>query len=56
MATKKSQLEVGKCAADAVDEQLERYRSMRDFEVTAEPSGEEEAKKLRRARVPDCPL
>ncbi len=25
--------------ADAIDEQLERYRSMRDFKVTAEPSG-----------------
>ncbi len=27
-------------ASDAVDAQLERYRSMRDFAVTAEPSGE----------------
>ena len=26
-------------AADAVDEQLARYRSMRHFDVTAEPSG-----------------
>src|SRR4051812_2186450 len=26
-------------AGDAVDEQLARYRSMRDFQVTAEPSG-----------------
>ena len=26
-------------AADAVDEQLARYRAMRDFGVTAEPSG-----------------
>src|SRR6195952_4384853 len=26
-------------AADSVDEQLARYRSMRDFHVTAEPSG-----------------
>ena len=26
-------------AADAVDEQLARYRSMRDFSVTEEPSG-----------------
>ncbi len=26
-------------AADAIDEQLARYRSMRDFSVTAEPSG-----------------
>jgi bifunctional non-homologous end joining protein LigD len=29
----------GAAAADAVDEQLARYRSMRDFGVTAEPSG-----------------
>ncbi|MBB6143998.1 bifunctional non-homologous end joining protein LigD [Silvibacterium bohemicum] len=29
----------GKSASLAVDEQLEMYRSMRDFEVTAEPSG-----------------
>ena len=27
-------------AADAIDQQLERYRSMRDFNVTAEPSGD----------------
>src|ERR1700757_2590882 len=26
-------------AADSVDEQLARYRSMRDFKLTAEPSG-----------------
>ncbi|MBV8113264.1 MAG: DNA ligase D, partial [Silvibacterium sp.] len=26
-------------AADAIDEQLARYRSMRDFSITAEPSG-----------------
>ena len=26
-------------ASSAVDEQLARYRSMRDFHVTAEPSG-----------------
>jgi bifunctional non-homologous end joining protein LigD len=28
-------------AADAIDEQLARYQSMRDFKVTAEPSGKE---------------
>jgi len=28
-----------KSAAKAVDEQLARYRSMRDFQITAEPSG-----------------
>ena len=32
MATKKQ-------SADAVDKQLARYRSMRDFKITAEPSG-----------------
>ena len=32
-------------AGDAVDEQLERYRSMRDFQVTAEPSGGATSKK-----------
>jgi bifunctional non-homologous end joining protein LigD len=31
-------------AADAVDEQLARYRSMRDFQITAEPSGTARAK------------
>src|SRR6195952_255172 len=36
-ASKKSA--VGSSAADSVDEQLARYRSMRDFHVTAEPSG-----------------
>ena len=30
---------VAKSAADAIDEQLARYRSMRHFDVTAEPSG-----------------
>ena len=37
MATKKRVK--SKLAADAVDEQLGLYRSMRDFEVTGEPSG-----------------
>src|ERR1700693_1149346 len=31
-------------ASDAVDQQLERYRTMRDFKVTAEPSGKAAAK------------
>ena len=31
-------------ASDAVDDQLKRYRSMRDFGITAEPSGEARAK------------
>ena len=34
----------GISAADSVDEQLARYRSMRDFHVTAEPSGGHKAK------------
>src|SRR5277367_339238 len=29
-----------KSPADAIDQQLERYRSMRDFRITAEPSGD----------------
>ena len=37
-------------AADAVDEQLARYRSMRDFHVTAEPSGGSSKKEERSAR------
>ncbi len=40
--------------ADAVDEQLARYRSMRDFHVTAEPSGADaRAKKSATARTAD---
>ncbi len=37
-------------AADAVDEQLARYRSMRDFSVTAEPSGKSRGKPV--AEIP----
>jgi bifunctional non-homologous end joining protein LigD len=36
-------------AADEVDAQLERYRSMRDFGVTAEPSGAEKKSKAKKA-------
>jgi bifunctional non-homologous end joining protein LigD len=39
MATKKSQ-SASNSPPDAIDRQLERYRSMRDFSVTAEPSGD----------------
>jgi len=39
-------------ASDAVDEQLARYRSMRDFSVTAEPSGKAKSKKS--AGLPFC--
>ena len=41
-ATKK-----GGSASDTVDEQLARYRSMRDFHVTAEPSGGHKSSKPR---------
>src|SRR6202030_2247430 len=39
-------------AADAVDEQLERYRSMRDFKVTSEPSGGGKAKLFNKEPLP----
>ena len=38
--------------ADAVDAQLERYRSMRDFSVTAEPSGK--SKGAKKSELPFC--
>jgi bifunctional non-homologous end joining protein LigD len=41
LAAKSTKAKASVGAADAVDEQLARYRSMRDFEVTAEPSGGE---------------
>jgi bifunctional non-homologous end joining protein LigD len=46
-ATKSSRTTQSKktSAADAVDEQLARYRSMRDFNVTAEPSGSAKSSK-----------
>src|SRR5271154_6430895 len=37
MATRKKS--AAQSPADAIDQQLERYRSMRDFGITAEPSG-----------------
>jgi bifunctional non-homologous end joining protein LigD len=37
-------------AADAIDEQLARYRSMRDFSVTAEPSGKSRSRPV--AEIP----
>ncbi len=42
----------GNAAADVVDEQLAKYRSMRDFSVTAEPSGK--GKKTKAAALPFC--
>ncbi len=43
-------------ASNAVDEQLARYRSMRDFKITAEPSGagESRAKTKSTAQLPFC--
>jgi bifunctional non-homologous end joining protein LigD len=41
-------------ASDAVDEQLERYRSMRDFHVTAEPSGGSGKSKSELQHLPFC--
>ncbi len=38
--------------SDAIDKQLERYRSKRDFSVTAEPSGKAKAKPTK--RLPFC--
>jgi bifunctional non-homologous end joining protein LigD len=41
---KKTPAKKGKSAAEEVDKQLERYRAMRDFAMTAEPSGGESGK------------
>jgi bifunctional non-homologous end joining protein LigD len=41
-------------ASDAVDEQLERYRSMRDFQITAEPSGGNGKSKSKQQQLPFC--
>jgi bifunctional non-homologous end joining protein LigD len=42
-------------ASNAVDEQLARYRSMRDFHITAEPSGStNSAKKTPTTQLPFC--
>ena len=38
-AAKSSTLKSAQTASNAVDEQLARYRSMRDFQITAEPAG-----------------
>src|SRR5260370_102704 len=43
----------GDAASNAVDEQLARYRSMRDFKVTAEPSGGS-SKKSKGEGLPFC--
>src|SRR5271168_2619002 len=36
--------------ADAIDQQLERYRSLRDFNITAEPSGDPHPAKGKQAK------
>jgi bifunctional non-homologous end joining protein LigD len=54
MATKKRVAKSAMSSADAVDEQLARYRSMRDFEVTAEPAGG--AKSMSKAKVEALPF
>src|ERR1700721_3738983 len=43
-------------ASDAVDQQLERYRDMRDFNITAEPSGNSVSKKLSAKNEPQLPF
>jgi len=48
MAPKKA----AKSAAKEVDKQLERYRAMRDFAMTAEPSGDEGAKTAEKHELP----
>ena len=55
-APKTNTAAVPKSASGAVDEQLARYRSMRDFHITAEPSGSKnDAKKTSNlARLPFC--
>ncbi len=49
---KKTAAKKTESAADAVDRQLARYRSMRDFAVTAEPAGK--AKETSLERLPFC--
>ena len=41
-------------AANAIDEQLARYRSMRDFHITAEPSGKSSGKAEKSRGLPFC--
>ena len=53
MATKKkTKVKPVSSAADAVDEQLALYRSMRDFEITSEPSGSAKAKLFNKQPLP----
>ena len=54
VAKKKSTHAAKDTAANAIDDQLERYRSMRDFHVTAEPSGDSSSNKVSREGLPFC--
>lgn len=47
MATRRKQT-----PSDAVDEQLQRYRSMRDFSVTSEPSGTKKSSASKQGQLP----
>jgi bifunctional non-homologous end joining protein LigD len=49
---KKARSKLPLSAADAVDEQLELYRSMRDFKITSEPSGSAKAKLFNKQPLP----
>src|SRR5271163_1607758 len=49
MATKRKS--ATQSPADAIDQQLERYRSMRDFNITAEPSGDPHPPKGKQAKA-----
>src|SRR6185437_9379747 len=48
MAPKKSTKKSASSAAEKVDRQLDRYRAMRDFAMTAEPSGAEPGGRLKK--------
>lgn len=53
MATKKkAELNSLSVAADAVDEQLRRYREMRDFKLTSEPGGSSKTTEFSRQVLP----
>lgn len=53
-ALKKVKAKRSETAANAVDEQLKRYRSMRDFHVTAEPSGKLHKSNPKSEGLPFC--
>jgi bifunctional non-homologous end joining protein LigD len=51
-AAKKTPHKTRPSASDAVDEQLARYREMRDFKVTDEPSGKSKSTKAKASGLP----